>query len=107
MCRTSGHPSGSPVDRVDPLQALIRADWPTCCSWSIAAETGAAELVARRNGCQAESAGGLLPICCGCKKIRDDEGYWSALELFIDRHSEAQFSHGICPDCVERYPSPK
>ncbi|MCP3962764.1 MAG: response regulator [bacterium] len=46
---------------------------------------------------------GLLPICSGCKKIRDDEGYWSELELFIDRHSEAEFSHGICPECVERY----
>ncbi len=46
---------------------------------------------------------GLLPICSGCKKIRDDEGYWSQLELFIDSHSEARFSHGICPDCLERY----
>ncbi len=46
---------------------------------------------------------GLLPICATCKKIRDDEGYWSQLELFIDRHSEARFSHGICPDCLEQY----
>ncbi len=45
--------------------------------------------------------GHLLPICSGCKKIRDDEGYWSQLEVFIDAHSEAQFSHGICPDCLE------
>ncbi len=46
---------------------------------------------------------GLLPICSGCKKIRDDEGYWNQLEVFIDSHSEARFSHGICPDCVERF----
>ncbi len=45
----------------------------------------------------------MLPICCGCKKIRDDAGYWSELELYIDNHSEARFSHGICPDCAETY----
>jgi len=46
---------------------------------------------------------GLLPICASCKKIRDDEGYWSELEIFIDSHSEARFTHGICPDCEVRY----
>ena len=40
---------------------------------------------------------GLLPICASCKKVRDDEGYWSELELFIDAHSEAQFTHGPLP----------
>ena len=48
---------------------------------------------------------GLLPICAGCKKIRDDRGYWSQLETYISRHSDAQFSHGLCPDCAKRlYP---
>jgi hypothetical protein len=48
---------------------------------------------------------GLLPICCHCKKIRDDQGYWSQVEVYIHNHSEADFSHGICPDCVkELYP---
>ena len=48
---------------------------------------------------------GLLPICASCKKIRDDKGYWSNLEQYISRHSGAEFSHGICPDCAERlYP---
>ncbi|MEM7585741.1 MAG: response regulator, partial [Acidobacteriota bacterium] len=46
---------------------------------------------------------GLLPICAHCKKIRDDENNWRQLEDYIDRHSEASFSHGICPDCFERY----
>ncbi len=46
---------------------------------------------------------GLLPICFQCKKIRDDEGYWSELEIFIDVHSEARFSHGLCPDCADEY----
>lgn len=48
---------------------------------------------------------GLLPICASCKKIRDDLGYWHQLEAYIRDHSEATFSHGICPDCVEKlYP---
>ena len=48
---------------------------------------------------------GLLPICASCKKIRDDKGYWNQIELYIRDHSEAEFSHGICPGCVkELYP---
>lgn len=42
---------------------------------------------------------GLLPICANCKKIRDDRGYWHQVESFIHEHSDASFSHGICPDC--------
>lgn len=44
---------------------------------------------------------GLLPICSHCKKIRDDEGYWSIVEEYIMAHSDARFSHGICPGCME------
>ena len=48
---------------------------------------------------------GLLPICSSCKKIRDDEGYWNQLEAYIQEHSEAMFTHGICPECAkELYP---
>jgi len=48
---------------------------------------------------------GLLPICAHCKKIRDDEGYWQGVETYVTEHSEAVFSHGICPDCInELYP---
>jgi hypothetical protein len=42
---------------------------------------------------------GLVPICCYCKKIRDDEGFWNQIERYVQDHSEAKFSHGICPDC--------
>lgn len=45
---------------------------------------------------------GLLPICAGCKKIRDDKGYWEQIEVYIRDHSEADFSHGLCPECAER-----
>jgi PAS domain S-box-containing protein len=44
---------------------------------------------------------GLLPICARCKKIRDDEGYWRNVEEYVKEHSEARFSHGICPDCMK------
>ena len=48
---------------------------------------------------------GLLPICSSCKKIRDDKGYWNQIESYISRHSSAEFSHGICPECAQRlYP---
>ncbi len=44
---------------------------------------------------------GLVPICSNCKKIRDDKGYWNQLESYIERHSDAAFSHGMCPDCSD------
>ena len=48
---------------------------------------------------------GLLPICAWCKKIRDDAGYWQQLESYIGKHSGAEFSHSVCPDCLkEKYP---
>jgi len=48
---------------------------------------------------------GFLPICCSCKKIRDDEGYWQQIELYISNHSDVEFSHGICQECSEKlYP---
>lgn len=51
---------------------------------------------------------GLLPICSSCKKIRDDKGYWNQIERYIAEHSEAEFSHGICPECVRKlYPQYK
>jgi PAS domain S-box-containing protein len=48
---------------------------------------------------------GLLPICANCKKIRDDQGYWHSVEVYVRDHSEADFSHGICPECMKKlYP---
>jgi len=45
---------------------------------------------------------GILPICAYCKKIRDDAGYWSQVEKYVSDHTDAKFSHGICPTCFER-----
>ena len=52
-----------------------------------------------------EQLQGILPICAWCKKIRDDSDYWGSVEEYIAKHSKAQFSHSICPDCLEKeYP---
>lgn len=48
---------------------------------------------------------GLVPVCSSCKKIRDDHGFWSQFELYVEAHSDAEFTHGICPECAqELYP---
>jgi PAS domain S-box-containing protein len=46
---------------------------------------------------------GLIPICAWCKKIRNDRGYWEQLELYLRNHSEADFTHGMCPDCARKH----
>ena len=54
---------------------------------------------------QVKTLSGLLPICASCKKIRDDTGYWHQVEIYIKRHSRAEFTHGFCPECLKRlYP---
>jgi len=55
------------------------------------------EAMARVNQLQ-----GLLPICCYCKKVRDDKNYWHQVESYVARHVDVRFSHGVCPDCIER-----
>lgn len=46
---------------------------------------------------------GLLPICSSCKKIRNDKGYWGQIESYIEQHSDVEFSHGMCPDCLKDF----
>jgi hypothetical protein len=46
-----------------------------------------------------KSLSGLIPICASCKRIRTDQGYWSQVESYIKQHSEASFTHGLCPEC--------
>jgi hypothetical protein len=52
---------------------------------------------------EVKTLSGFLPICASCKKIRDDKGYWNQIELYIRDHSEADFSHSICPDCARKF----
>lgn len=51
---------------------------------------------------QVKTLSGMLPICASCKRIRDDDGYWQQLESYISEHSSAQFSHGLCTECMEK-----
>lgn len=52
---------------------------------------------------QVKKLSGLIPICAHCKKIRNDAGYWQKVESYIQQHSEAKFTHGLCPDCTHIY----
>ena len=48
---------------------------------------------------------GIIPICASCKMIRDDQGYWHQVEVYIHEHTDADFSHGLCPECAKKlYP---
>ncbi len=50
---------------------------------------------------EVKTLSGMLPICAHCKNIRNDKGYWTAVENYIGAHTEAEFSHGICPSCMD------
>jgi hypothetical protein len=51
---------------------------------------------------QVHQLSGLLPICCVCKKVRDDQNYWQQVESYISKRTDARFSHGYCPDCYKK-----
>ena len=54
---------------------------------------------------QIKTLRGIVPICSNCKKIRDDEGFWNQVEVYVRDHTEAVFSHGMCPECMQQlYP---
>ncbi len=61
------------------------------------------EALVEKRTSEVKNLSGLLPICMHCKKIRDDDGYWNQLESYIQSHSLAEFSHGICDSCLEKY----
>jgi DNA-binding response OmpR family regulator len=70
----------------------------------IAAERERDRLIAELQAALAKvkTLSGLLPICANCKKIRDDKGYWEHVEVYVMQHSHADFSHSICPDCMQK-----
>jgi ligand-binding sensor protein len=61
------------------------------------------EVLVKKKTDEVKNLSGLLPICMHCKKIRDDRGYWNKIEAYIQSHSVAEFSHGICEVCLEKY----
>jgi hypothetical protein len=80
------------------IGGLIR--WRTM---RLAARAFALEMAVAEAMSNAKVLRGLLPICAHCKKVRDDHGYWTRIEDYISRHSEADFSHGFCPDCLGKH----
>jgi hypothetical protein len=81
--------------------------------WAVAQEETAHAIAAERKltarNCELEQAlqevkvlRGFIPICSWCKKIRNDGGYWQQVETYLQQHSEARFSHGVCPECYQK-----
>ncbi|MGR3316965.1 MAG: response regulator [Candidatus Anammoxibacter sp.] len=52
---------------------------------------------------EVKTLSGFIPICASCKNIRDDKGYWNKVEQYINKHSEAEFTHSMCPDCLKKW----
>lgn len=99
-----------PVTQVNE-EALIREIDTLCESVSgkalaIAGHNVTMEIMPKQEALgQVKKLSGMLPICSSCKKIRDDSGYWRQVEEYVRDHSEAEFTHSICPDCLRRlYP---
>ncbi|MGC9974354.1 MAG: hypothetical protein ABSC36_03035 [Gaiellaceae bacterium] len=84
------HPIGHAIAAVTVTTALV-----------VTLLTGASAI--DRAEAQHEVLSGLLPICAHCKRIRDDKGYWSQVESYVAEHSEAEFSHSLCPSCLREF----
>ena len=96
LCAVDVKPHRLDPEQIHALEALAR--------------TVVSELELRRTSIGLQEAAakiktlhGLLPICSYCKGVRDDEGYWQSVEAYVEGHSEAQFTHGICPSCLEKH----
>jgi phosphoserine phosphatase RsbU/P len=87
-----------PFDR-EELRARLRAGRRIVdLQLSLAARVAELEESAAR----VKQLSGLMPICAWCKKVRDDQDYWQEVECYVASHSEARFTHGICPDCLKK-----
>ena len=98
------------VKSVEAFVTMPRTVERTLREWTLLIERREAVAAQKRLIAQLEEAlskvktlSGLLPICSGCNKIRDDHGYWSQVEGYIQEHTDAQFTHGLCPDCIRKY----
>ena len=92
-----------PFDR-DELQARVQVGWRvTALQNALAQRVHELEAALAR----VKQLHGLLPICSYCKKVRNDQNYWQQVESYVAEHSEAQFSHGICPECYQKHLKPQ
>ncbi len=98
ICRTEYDPQGHPIKSFGIVQDITDLKQ---------AQEEREKLIAELQQAMSDVKvlSGMLPICASCKKIRDDKGYWNRIEAYIGKHSNAQFSHGICPECARKlYP---
>ncbi len=88
----------------DPLELLARVD--VGCRFIELEDRLAAKVDELQEAlAQIKTLRGIVPICASCKRVRDDAGYWRQVEAYVSAHSEATFSHGICPECMAKlYP---
>lgn len=86
------------IERAEERNTRLRAD--ALAANNALLETKTTELEEALS--KVKTLRGLIPICASCKKIRDDKGYWNLVESYVQQHSEATFSHGICPDCARQ-----
>jgi len=87
-----------PFDR-EELRARLRAG---CRIVDLQSSLAARVAELEQSAARIKQLNGLLPICAWCKKVRDDHDYWQEVETYVASHSEARFTHGICPDCLAR-----
>lgn len=91
------------------LRLVITYTAVSLLAWGLESSRRRYDLELRREHAELQAAvahirmlTGLLPVCAWCKKVRDDEGYWSALDSYLERFADVRFTHGICPECRER-----
>lgn len=77
-------------------------DVPACASWTFDQRWQARSKALEKALAQVEHLQGLLPSCAWCKKVRDGANYWQQVEAYVSEHSQATFTHTICPDCREK-----
>ncbi|OQW96384.1 MAG: hypothetical protein BWK77_04995 [Verrucomicrobia bacterium A1] len=84
------------------LSSFIAIGWSLSIIRDLLAAERKTSANLRRTLAEIKLLQGLLPICAQCKKIRDDHGLWQHMEVYVGQHSNAQFSHGYCPDCLKK-----
>lgn len=92
-----------PIKRVLGFQRSDGWRYYCICAFPLRNSSGAIDGVFTLGFDIPEGLRGILPICAHCKKIRDDHGVWQIVEAYVQSHTQAQFSHSICPDCMEKH----
>lgn len=95
LCVIDRHPRKLTADQRNCLERLARLAMSNLEFRNVSADLAEAVV-------NIKTLSGLLPICASCKQVRNDDGYWEQVEVYVQNHSHAQFTHGICPDCSEK-----